>query len=274
MKKNINVLFGERSNLSLSLSLVLNNAILLSGGDAQELLKYHDKDVRINVVINSFQRSTELGDFSNPKQYTEKTLGDLSNIIDVLINIKDLIGTVIYTSSAAVYGRNSCCHEKDQVHPSSLYSSLKISSEMMIQNYLSAHGINYIIARVFNMYGGNDNFSIISKMIASHAGDGELHLFNNGESVRDFIHILDVCNIYNKLLESDYCGTVNVGTGSGHSIKNIVEMLKDYSVDFKINSKIRDEINESIASTTILRSIIKRYNFIDLNDYFVKEIAL
>ena len=124
------------------------------------------------------------------------------------------------------------------------------------------------------MYGGNDNFSIISKMIASHAGDGELHLFNNGESVRDFIHILDVCKIYKKLLESDYCGVVNVGTGSGHSIKNIVEMLKYYSVDFKINSKTRDEINESIASITILRSIIKRYNFIDLNDYFVKEITL
>ena len=274
MKKNINVLFGERSNLSLSLSSVLNNAILLSGGNAQELLKYRDKDIRINVVINSFQKSTELGDFANPKQYTEKTLGDLSNIIDVLINMKDSIGTVIYTSSAAVYGNNVCCHEKDQVHPISLYSSLKISSEIMIQNYLSAHGINYIIARVFNMYGGNDNFSIISKMIASHAGDGELHLFNNGESVRDFIHILDVCKIYKKLLESDYCGVVNVGTGSGHSIKNIVEMLKDYSVDFKINNKIRDEINESIASTTILRSIIKRYNFIDLNDYFVKEIAL
>lgn len=274
MKKNINVLFGERSNLSLSLSSVLNNAILLSGGDAQELLKYHDKDVKINVVINSFQRSTELGDLSNPKQYTEKTLGDLSNIIDVLINIKDSIDTVIYTSSAAVYGKNPCCHEKDQVHPISLYSSLKISSEIMVQNYLSAHGINYIIARVFNMYGGNDNFSIISKIIASYSGDRELYLFNNGESVRDFIHILDVCNIYKKLLESDYCGIVNVGTGNGHSIKNIVEMLKDYSVDFKINNKTRDEINESIASTTKLRSIIKQYNFIDLNDYFVKKIAL
>ncbi len=274
MKKNINVLFGERSNLSLSLSSVLNNAILLSGGDAQELLKYHDKDVRINVVINSFQRSTELVDLSNPKQYTEKTLGDLSNIIDVLINIKDSIDTVIYTSSAAVYGKNPCCHENDQLHPISLYSSLKISSEIMVQNYLSAHGINYIITRVFNMYGGNDNFSIISKIIASYSGDRELYLFNNGESVRDFIHILDVCNIYKKLLESDYCGIVNVGTGNGHSIKNIVEMLKDYSVDFKINNKTRDEINESIASTIILKSIIKRYNFIDLNDYFVKKITL
>ena len=124
------------------------------------------------------------------------------------------------------------------------------------------------------MYGGNENFSFISKIIESYARNKELYLFNNGESVRDFIHILDVCNIYKKLLESDYCGIVNVGTGSGNSINNIIGMLKGYSVDFKINNKTRDEINESIASTIKLKSIIKRYNFIDLNDYFVKKITL
>jgi len=274
MKKNINVVFGNRSNLSLSLSSILNNAILLSGSEADELLKYHNEDVRINVVINSFQKNTELVDFLNPKLYAEKTLGDLSNIINVLINMKDLIGTVIYTSSAAVYGNNFCCHEEDPVHPISMNSSLKISSEIMIKNYLSAHGINYIIARVFNMYGGNDSFSIISKIIKSHSGDRELNLFNNGESVRDFIHILDVCNIYNKLLESDYCGTVNVGTGTGHNIKKILEILKNYSIGFKINNNDRDEISYSIASTVMLKTIIKRYNFIDINDYLVKKIKL
>ena len=36
--------------------------------------------------------------------------------------------------------------------------------------------IDYIIARVFNMYGGNDNFSVISKIINASLLKKTLHL--------------------------------------------------------------------------------------------------
>jgi UDP-glucose 4-epimerase len=273
MKKNINVLFGERSNLSLSLSSVLNNAILLSGGDAQELLKYHDKDVKINVVINSFQRSTELGDLSNPKQYTEKTLGDLSNIIDVLINIKDSIDTVIYTSSAAVYGKNPYCHEKDQVHPISLYSSLKISSEIMVQNYLSAHRINYIIARVFNMYGGNDNFSIISKLHDCYINNKILTISNNGDSIRDYIHVDDVADIYVKLIRDNSIDfpILNVGGGKGYCLSEILQSLSEHGFFIKIKNNLTSEIQLSVANIDKINCIVDVTKFIDVNDYLLDQ---
>ena len=39
---------------------------------------------------------------------------------------------------------------------------------LMVKNYLINYNINYIVARVFNMYGGNDSFSVISKIINSY----------------------------------------------------------------------------------------------------------
>lgn len=46
------------------------------------------------------------------------------------------------------------------------------------------------------MYGGNDNFSIISKIIKAYKNNEEL---NNGNAIRDFIHIEDVVDIYSKI---------------------------------------------------------------------------
>jgi UDP-glucose 4-epimerase len=270
----MNVLFGERSNLSSSLGLILDDVVLLSGRNAKELLKYQQTEEKINVIINSFQRTTALSDLTNPKQYVDSTLGDLSNIIDVLIEIRDSIGVVIYTSSASVYGENSCCHEEDRVYPGSLYASLKISSEVMIENYLSHFNVSYIIARVFNMYGGSDNFSIISKIITSYFSDQKLHLVNNGESVRDFIHISDVCKIYKKLLKSDYCGVINIATGRGSSAKSIIEMLHEHAINFSVSNRVKNEVRESVASINRLETIINQHDFIDVNDYFMQKLGL
>jgi UDP-glucose 4-epimerase len=270
----MNVIFGERSNLSTSLNLILDDVMLLSGRNANQLLKYQQAGEKINVIINSFQRNTALNDFSNSRQYVERTLGDLSNIIDVLIEMRDSIGVVIYTSSASVYGENSCCYEEDLVHPDSLYSTLKISSEIMVKNYLTNYNINYIVARVFNMYGGNDSFSIISKIINSYLNDKKLHLVNDGKSVRDFIHISDVCQIYKKLLKSSYCGVINVATGRGYSVKSIIETLHNQSINFAINNVVRNEINGSVASISKLEAVTGHYDFIDVNDYILEKFSL
>ena len=44
-------------------------------------------------------------------------------------------------------------------------------------------------------------FSIISKIVKSYQQNPFI-LFNNGDSIRDFIHVDEVCEIYKKLLKS------------------------------------------------------------------------
>ena len=45
------------------------------------------------------------------------------------------------------------------------------------------------ICRVFNLYGNNDEFSIIEKLKNLKNNNNKLDIYNNGLSLRDFIHI-------------------------------------------------------------------------------------
>ena len=48
------------------------------------------------------------------------------------------------------------------------------------------------------MYGVNDKFSIINKLIHSYK---KIFINNNGNSIRDFINVEDVAKVYIKLLK-------------------------------------------------------------------------
>ena len=102
------------------------------------------------------------------------------------------ISKIIYSSSSSVYnsiGNDNHLGNRD------LYSSSKLACENMIKNFVKKK-VDFTIARIFNMYGGHDQFSIISKIQNAIKYKKKIFLNNKGESVRDFIHINDVCKIY------------------------------------------------------------------------------
>jgi len=57
------------------------------------------------------------------------------------------------------------CSENDPILPLNLHASLKVANGRSIEKFSIDTKINYTIARVFNTYGGDNNFSIISKII-------------------------------------------------------------------------------------------------------------
>ena len=133
-----------------------------------------------------------------------------------------MVNKIIYTSSSSVYGSlNSKLNIPDR-NNRYIYSSFKISAENLIKNFCNKKKINFDICRVFNLYGLNDNFSIISKLINLKKNHKNIRIFNNGESVRDFIHVNDVVMIYKKLLTRKDSNIYDVGTGKGTKIKKIL----------------------------------------------------
>ena len=93
-------------------------------------------------------------------------------------------------------------------------------------------------ARLFNMYGGNDHFSVISKIIHAIKNDYPFSLSNNGSSIRDFIHIDDVVKIYKLMLNLNHRGVTNIASGIGTSTKQIINIAeKSYKKKLKLINK-------------------------------------
>ena len=88
------------------------------------------------------------------------------------------------------------------------------------------------VIRPANVYGSFDNFdpkgsmvvpSIIRKVL--EATDGIVTALGNGRAIRDFVHARDVARACLFVLENDIDEPINVGSGNGCSIKELVETV-------------------------------------------------
>ncbi len=219
---------------------------------------------KVNLIINSFYSVKELNKIKSYNFFFKKSITEISSILDK-INYK-IINKIIYTSSSSVYGSIDNKIELDDPNNRYIYSSLKLTSETLFKNYCNKHNIKLDICRVFNIYGNKDNFSIISKLI-SKKKNKKIKVNNNGLSIRDFIHVKDVVNIYKKLLRIKNSGYYDLGTGKGVKIIDIINSLKINKKYLIFSKKKTNEIQESIADTTSLKKEIKRYKFNRLENF-------
>ena len=180
---------------------------------------------KINLIINSFYSARKLNDLYSYKIFVEKSLSEIAEILDK-INPKN-IKKILYTSSSSVYGSiNNKIKILDQ-NNRYIYSSTKLSCEMLLKNFSNKSKIDLDICRVFNLYGQDDNFSVISKIKSVLKNKNEkIIIYNNGQSVRDFIHVKDVSKIYKKLLLKKGSDIIDIGSGKGLRIIDLIYNLK------------------------------------------------
>ena len=265
------LIFGLRSNLSDKLKKNINNSELISIDTSlnnKNYLKQFKFCENLNIIINSFYPASKLNNFSEPVEYIQSSILALASILNQIKVLPLSVGKILYTSSASVYGVNNFCHENDVLMPLNLHSSLKISAEKLIEGFCNEMNIDFTVARVFNMYGGDDKFSIISKIIDADLLHNTLHLVNYGTSVRDYIHINDVVMCYKSILKSDTHGVINVASGKGEAIKNILEFLKIEGVNrFDIKNYEKPEVDISVANIDNLSRVVDCNDFVDVIDY-------
>ena len=132
---------------------------------------------------------------------------------------------ILFTSSAHVYGISPRYVPTPEIQPvwlqEDVYTSTKIMGEHLIRLFYENYSIPYNTIRLFNSYGPrqtNDYF--VPAKIKEALNPGKIHL--RGRLVRkDFVYITDVIDAYVKLLESDYVGELNVGSGTSTTLEAV-----------------------------------------------------
>jgi nucleoside-diphosphate-sugar epimerase len=231
------VIFGKRSFLTSELKKNIKNTSIYS---IEEFIRSKEinnlKKKKINIIINSFFPIFRLNNNYDLSHFYKKSIQDLIDLLNVIKNFS--INSLIYSSSAAVYSYLNKKKIKDIKKKN--YALSKLICENLITDFSKNKKINYVIARIFNMYGCGDNFSIISKIIKSYKTNHILNIANKGTSIRDFVHVGNVAKTYKSLQNSNFSGVIDVGIGQGYKISDIINKLG--RINFKIkNFKIKEE---------------------------------
>jgi len=277
MKKIITLIIGSRSNLSEKISGELNFVDLLSTNELTKSLSQLDiyKNKKINIIFNNFQPSSKLNSLQDPSNYIDISIHITIKILMYLIAIKADIKKVIYTSSSSVYGLNSNFNTRENIEPhaTNIHGLLKYLNEKFLREICTKNNINYTVTRVFNMYGGNDNFSVVSKLWECYINNKVLTLSNKGESIRDFVHVDNVADIYVRLITDNSINypILNIGSGNGYSLADIIQKLSKHGFLLKIKYNLNNEIHSSVANIEKLNSIVDVSKFTDINDYLVDK---
>jgi UDP-glucose 4-epimerase len=265
-------IIGKRSNLSRELGEQLDNAEIISGDELHHLPELLAKTDGSNLVYNLYYKSTWLGRRDTPEAYARYAFQRLAEFTSICRDAQQYVDKVIFTSSSAVYGNNTCASESDRCDITNLYASLKFASEIFLREHLADTRTDIVIARIFNMYGGNDEFSAVSKIANAVAHGAEFSLVNHGCAMRDFVHVRDVVEIYRRLLESQFSGVVNVGSGKGLSVNEVIEKAETaFRRHLQIAHIQRNEINYSVACIDTLIKVIGPMEFMSIDQFYQEQ---
>jgi UDP-glucose 4-epimerase len=143
---------------------------------------------------------------------------------------------LVLSSSAAVYGDTKFqITESAALKPSSAYGKSKMMAEDLVADF-AQRGRSGIILRYFNPVASHPlipqyrSNTFMSNLTGAASGRNRgIILFNNGENVRDFIHVLDLAELHLQLDRLSGHHVFNVGSGKGYKIKDIVGLMEKIS---------------------------------------------
>lgn len=182
---------------------------------------------------------------------------------------KNGVELVFMSSGGTVYGvKGGVISENEPVAPISYYGLSKIQIEDLINFYHRRYGLNYLILRPSNPYGHGQNLYGKQGLIAVILGrilKGEpISVFGDGEVVRDYIYIDDFTYYVSELIRKGILNeTINIGSGEGYTINQIVEAVDEVSETEIIVNHVearKDDVPNLILDTTRLHNFVRHKN--------------
>jgi UDP-glucose-4-epimerase GalE len=215
-------------------------------GDISDSVKLAQVLRRVDAVMH-FAAHAYVGEsVLNPRKYFQNNvLGGLT-LLHAVLDSK--VRKFIFSSTCAVYGipaRSPIAEETPRL-PVNPYGVSKLAFESALEAYDHAYGLHFVIFRYFNAAGADEDgrigeihtpepHLIPSAFEAINGARDALEIFGDdyptpdGTCIRDYIHVSDLAEAHVLGLEHlDRGGSVavNLGTGRGHSVKEVISMIE------------------------------------------------
>jgi len=186
----------------------------------------------------------------DPRKYYQNNLGETLALLSAMHDEAYTRGSsvpLVFSSTAATYGAvesNDRIVEGAPTAPINPYGFGKLAVERVLSDFHHAYGTPSISFRYFNAAGadptGNNGEAhdpethLIPLILEAIKNKGSIKVFGNdyptpdGTCIRDYIHVEDLATAHilglEYLVKHGGCHQLNLGTGSGYSVKEVIEM--------------------------------------------------
>lgn len=210
----------------------------------------------------------------DPYTYYRNNIGATLGALDFARRNK--VKNFIFSSTAAVYGESAnpivTLKENTKLQPTSVYGKSKAICENILEDISD---MNIARLRYFNACGRN----VKANLYEEH--DPETHLIpllvknkqatiygntwatKDGTCIRDYVHVVDICRAHIRAYEYISKGASivsNIGTGTGYSVKEVVDKVNEIIHNGEMNIVYEDRRNGDVprlvANTEVAETVL------------------
>jgi nucleoside-diphosphate-sugar epimerase len=118
-----------------------------------------------------------------------------------------------------------CIEGQTPLIPATLYGTYKHAMQLMQHAWCVQNGLSGAWGRVFSIYGPAEYPDRLVASVIRALLRSEVATCGNGTLVRDYSHAEDVASAFVSILESAIEGPVNIGSGDGVNLHDLVEKI-------------------------------------------------
>ncbi|WP_323803939.1 UDP-glucose 4-epimerase GalE [Sulfitobacter litoralis] len=201
------------------------------------------------VAVMHFAALSQVGDsMKQPGTYWRNNVEGSLNLIEATVAAG--CKQFVFSSTCATYGDqdNVVLDENSAQHPINAYGASKRAIEDILRDFEAAYGLQSVIFRYFNVAGADPEGDVgefhrpethlIPLMLDAIDGKRDaLTIFGtnydtpDGTCIRDYVHVCDLVDAHvlglNWLLEDKGSRVFNLGTGTGFSVREVVEQSRE-----------------------------------------------
>ena len=217
----------------------------------------------------------------NPEKYS---INNITGTLKLLTSMVDAgVQKMVFSSSAAVYGYPDYLpvDEKHRTDPINYYGYTKLAIEENLRWFSRLKGISFVALRYFNAAGYDSIKRVIVPeknpqnllpivMEVATGKRNKIEIFGDdyntadGTCLRDYIHVSDLASAHTKSIqflqreEKDL--TVNLGTGCGHSVLDVIretKIITQHPIPYEFVERRAGDPEELIASFEMASDVLK-----------------
>ena len=255
-------------------SSVFIQADLADRAAIQQALEQHQIEAVIHFAAHAYVGES----VAQPRKYFHNNVANTLNLLGAMLDVG--IKHIVFSSTCAIYGIPEALpiSEQHPHRPVNPYGESKLFVERVLHWYGQAYKLRWVALRYFNAAGASGDLGechdpethLIPLAIRAALSGVPLSIFGtdyptaDGTAVRDYIHVDDLAAAHLSALEYLLSGgpsrAFNLGTGQGHSVRDVIEMVEQVA-DLPVPQRVAERrlgdppilVADSQAAREILR---------------------